>query len=68
MEYSQPLSCVYWSQAFGVKADIVAYNTLLDACRHAGDIERAFGFWEEMKHVGLEPSAISYGTIMSLCG
>merc|ERR1719409_857780 len=53
---------------YGVKPDIVAYNTLLDACRHAGDIERAFGYWEELERAGLEPTAISYGTIMSLCG
>jgi pentatricopeptide repeat protein len=55
-------------ETVSVKPDIVTYNAMLDICRQSEDLERAFQIWEEVEREGLEPTAQSYGTIMSACG
>lgn len=55
-------------ETVSVKPDIITYNAMLDICRQSEDLERAFQIWEEVEREGLEPTAQSYGTIMSACG
>lgn len=51
-----------------LRPDVVMFNTMLDVCRQEGDLQKAVSTWEEMKRSGLEPTAQSFGTIMSACG
>lgn len=52
----------------GVKPDVVFYNTLLDACRQANQLEKAFDVWKTMCDRDIEPTAFSFCTMISACG
>jgi pentatricopeptide repeat domain-containing protein 1 len=43
------------------------YNNLIRSCRRAGDFDRAFAIFEEMKREGIAPDVVSYNLLCATC-
>jgi pentatricopeptide repeat protein len=52
----------------GAVADVAAYNTLINACAGAGDVERAKETMEAMQNEGIVPDVITYTSLIKACG
>jgi len=52
----------------GIQPDAAIYNTLINACAGAGDLEKAFEAIEEMQADGLAPDVITYTSLIKACG
>lgn len=52
----------------GIQPDAAIYNTLINACAGAGDLEKAFEAIEEMQADGLSPDVITYTSLIKACG
>lgn len=48
----------------GVKADAAVYNTLVNACASAGDVEKALETVEVMQSDGVPPDVITYTSLI----
>jgi pentatricopeptide repeat protein len=51
----------------GIQPDAAIYNTLINACAGAGDLEKAFEAIEEMQADGLAPDVITYTSLIKAC-
>ncbi|CAK9019997.1 unnamed protein product [Durusdinium trenchii] len=49
-------------------ADSVVYNSMINACAKAGDIERADHWLERMLQAGVKPDDKTYNSLMHACG
>ena len=55
------------ASAFGVKADITTYHTLLVAAERMGKAETAYDIFKEMKDSGIQPDTKTYMKMMDVC-
>jgi len=55
-------------QSSGVQPDLCAYNTLLDACGRAGEVEKAMEVFKRLVSEGLEPDYVTYTTLIKTFG
>ena len=53
---------------YGAKIDTAVYNTLINACAGAGDVERALETLEAMQEEGIAPDVITYTSLIKACG
>lgn len=53
-------------KARGLRADELVYNTLMDGCVKANDINAGVGLFEEMIQSGMQPSAITHSILARL--
>jgi len=51
----------------GVKPDTPAYNTLINACAAAGDLERGLETVKAMQEDGMAPDIITYTSLIKAC-
>jgi pentatricopeptide repeat protein len=52
----------------GVAPDAAVYNTLINACASAGDVEKAFEAMAAMQAEGIAPNVITYTSLIKACG
>jgi pentatricopeptide repeat protein len=50
-----------------IKVDAPVYNTLIDACAEAGDVSRALETLQSMREDGVEPTSITYTSLIKAC-
>lgn len=50
-----------------IKVDAPVYNTLIDACAEAGDVSRALETLQSMREDGIEPTSITYTSLIKAC-
>lgn len=50
--------------AQGIKANEITYNSILDACVKAQDLDLAFEYFDKMKSEGLHPDNFTYATLV----
>lgn len=50
-----------------VDPNIVTYNAAILACAEGLDIDKAFQLWDDLKKRGLEPTEVTYGSLMLAC-
>lgn len=48
-----------------LEPNLVTYNTVLDACHKAGDLDAALGTMEQLERSGLQPDAWSYTSLIA---
>lgn len=48
-----------------IQADVVTYNTVLDACLKSGNPAKAFGIYGEMKKQKCDPDVVTYGILIN---
>lgn len=47
--------------------NVVTYNAAIKACAEGLDLEKSFSLLEELLERGLEPTIVTYGTLMTAC-
>jgi pentatricopeptide repeat-containing protein PET309 len=52
---------------YGIKPDVVSYNTLINAYRRVGDVDGAARRVQEMLDCGLKPDTTTYNTLLKMC-
>jgi pentatricopeptide repeat protein len=52
----------------GVEPDAAVYNTLINACAGAGDLEKALETVSAMQTEGISPNVITYTSLIKACG
>jgi len=50
-----------------VDPNIVTYNAAILACAEGLDIDKAFELWADLQKRGLQPTEVTYGTLMLAC-
>ena len=45
-----------------------AYTTMIRACVRSGDVERALSFMDEMIEMGVQPTVVTYNTVLMAAG
>jgi len=62
---------VFWFESmpreYGIKPDVVSYNTLINAYRRVGDVDGAARRVQEMLDCGLKPDTTTYNTLLKMC-
>jgi len=53
--------------ASGVRADVRAYNALMAAFAREPSWEKAWAVFAAMRRAGLQPSVVSYNTLLAAC-
>eukprot|EP00976_Prorocentrum_cordatum_P020333 413060-Prorocentrum_minimum.AAC.1 len=54
-------------RANGVPPNTISYNSLISACREAGQWERAWGVLDQMEAEGLRADVVTYNALISVC-
>lgn len=68
-QLDKALGVVRMMQELGIRADIVTYNTLLNACEKSGAVDQAEQiFQRELKAQRLTPDLFTYSVMMNLYG
>lgn len=52
----------------GIKADEVLYNSLLDGCCKAGEVEIALLVYQNMRTLGIKPSNVTFSILIKIYG
>lgn len=65
-EIHSALRLVLAIQARGLRCDELVFNTLLDGCVKANDLQCGIGLFEEMVESGLRPSSITHSILVRL--
>ena len=53
-----------WHVQHGVKPDVVAYNTAIDACMEGGKWEMALELFHEMPSKSVSPDMVTYNVLI----
>ncbi|KAI5851055.1 hypothetical protein BZA05DRAFT_399615 [Tricharina praecox] len=56
------------SDMYGLKPDIISYNTLINAYSRAGDVDGAALRVQEMLDKGIKPDRWTYNILLNMCG
>merc|ERR1740130_2553043 len=51
----------------GSTPNIITFNSLIDVCAKAGNVEMAEKLWGSMLDSGLEPTSVTYNMILNAC-
>ena len=51
-----------------IEPNVVTWNTLIDACHRAGDLDTALDAFHRMKELGIQPDARTYTSLISTVG
>lgn len=54
-------------ERLNVKPNIVTYNAAIRAAAEGLDVKKAFELMKELKEAGLEPTIVTYGSLMTAC-
>ncbi len=52
----------------GIQADEVLYNSLLDGCCKANEVEMALKVYENMQALQIKPSNVTYSILIKIYG
>lgn len=58
------LDCLWEMDKTGIQPNIYTFNSLLKVCGRIGDPAKALNIFDVIKHRGLEPNVISFGTLI----
>lgn len=64
----QAFQCMDTLRRIGVPPDVNVYNTLIAACKRAGNTSSALQLLDEMKKGNVRPNTCTYNTLISACG
>jgi len=51
----------------GIESDVYTYSALISACEKAGQSDRAFGVYADMRREGVAPDVYTYSALISAC-